>query len=49
MHEGEVKMNGPAREIFGEIEALSRLTIRVSTGYGGSRSAGKTTRLRARP
>ena len=29
MHEGEVKINGSVREVFGELEALRQLTVRV--------------------
>ncbi|MEN6595324.1 MAG: ABC transporter ATP-binding protein [Clostridiaceae bacterium] len=29
MHEGEIKINGCVREVFGELEALRQLTVRV--------------------
>ena len=29
MHEGEIKLDGPVREIFGELDALRQLTVRV--------------------
>jgi energy-coupling factor transporter ATP-binding protein EcfA2 len=29
MHEGQIKLDGPVREIFGKLEQLNRLTVRA--------------------